>query len=115
MKKTTAIIISAILLLLTGGFFYWNLRKYQEEQKNIPPAEGRSNFIGLAFLGAGATKGGSMLIGSFLLLVIVLVGIIVLFVIYGTAKVGKSVASDPDKAIDRTVKASEAYRNVRGR
>jgi hypothetical protein len=51
---------------------------------------------------------------SIFLFIIVLVGIVVLFVIYGTVKVGKSVAADPDKGIDRTVRVSEAYANIRG-
>jgi uncharacterized membrane protein len=64
---------------------------------------------------AGTIQGGSMLIGSALLMGIVMIGLVVALIIYATAKTGKAIAKDPDVTLDRVDKAAGIYAKAKGR
>lgn len=86
--------------MVLGIFLIYKGKEKQKEETKT------GNFTGIV-------SGASIGLAGVILLLIVLVGGVILLVIYGGAKVAKSASADPDKAIDRTVRLSEAVKNVR--
>lgn len=126
------IILASVLLLLFGVFLAFQdeiLKKIIPKDDEKPDDTNKNDAAATTTAATAATKdepiksgnftgainGISMSIGAAIMLVVVLVGTIVLLLVYGTAKATKAVAADPDKAIDRGVRASEIVRNIRSR
>lgn len=119
------IVLASILLLLGGLFLAFQdeiLKKISGEDKkkdddNKEDEKDETTKEELPKVGnfANAINGISMSIGAAIMLAVVLVGTVVLLLVYGGAKASKAIAADPDKAIDRGVRASEIVRNVRSR
>jgi len=106
MKKIWMITVLALLGILALAY-YFCIEAEKKKQAEEAEAEGESNF-------AGVIEGGGMFLGAILLLGIVLLGTAFALVVFGAGWTAKKVATDPDKSIDRTIRLSEAYRNIRG-
>lgn len=115
------IILASVLLLLGGLFLAFQdeiLKKIsvkdEDDTKTDETTEKKTDEPKVGNF-SNAINGISMSIGAAIMLAVVLVGTVILLLVYGGAKASKAIASDPDKAIDRGVRASEIVRNIRSR